>query len=248
VLLAHYWWPLALAWSTTLVVHRAMSRTDDPVGLQVLLFGVVAAYSLDRVVDASELQPDWMTWSLAAVGALAAGRCAALLHDLPMQTAAIVPAVGAIATAYPYAKRWPLLKTFVVPLVWTWCAIALPFNDGSWLGWHWIVAPVALPLLLLLAAGCLLCDLKDEWRDRRAGVASIPARFGARTAGHVAIALAGLAAIVALTEGRPGLAVSAGILIALSARPSLVARDGLGPLLVDMALTVPGVLIATKLV
>jgi 4-hydroxybenzoate polyprenyltransferase len=248
VVLLHYWWPLALAWSTTLVVHRATSRSNDPVGLMVLMLGVLAAYSLDRAIDATESQPEWMTWGLAAVGAFAACGCAALLADLPMQTAAIVPLLGLLATGYSYAKRWPLFKTLVVPIVWTWAVIALPFHDGSWFGWRWIAAPIALPLLLLIGSGCVLCDLKDEWRDRRHGVASIAARFGGHVAARAAIVLALLAAAVALAEQRPGLAISALVLVALSLKPSLIARDAVGPLLVDATLTIPGVLIAMRVV
>ena len=41
-------------------------------------------------------------------------------------------------------------KALLLPLVWTWAAAALPFNDGSWFGWHVLQLPVTTPLLLLL--------------------------------------------------------------------------------------------------
>ena len=214
------------------------------------LFGIGAAYSLDRVFDApfTSGTRSPAPYLLAFVGTACAAACARLLAQLPLETAVLVPVIGATALAYPRLKRVPFLKTAVVAIVWTWCAIALPYGDGSWFGWRTLMHPVALPLVMLMAAGCLLCDLKDEAVDRAEGVASVPALLGATRTAQGALALAGVAAISALLEQRTGLAVSAGVLSLTTLWPRLLATETIGPLVVDMVLTLPGVLIVTRLV
>ena len=247
--LVHYWWPLALGWSATVVVERATGRAADPAGLSLLLFGILAAYSLDRVSDPGDATSHpWVLWTLTITGAGCTAVVALLLLRLPIETAALVPALGAAAVMYPWAKRLPLFKSIVVPVVWTWAVVALPFNDGSWLGWRWMALPVSLPLTLLIAAGCLLCDLKDEERDRRDGVLSLPAMKDRDFTARVAVLLAVGACLAAGIEHRPALAVGAAALGSLALWPSLLARDAVGPLLVDVVLTIPGLLIATHVI
>ena len=193
--LLHYWWPLAVGWSLMVVVRRATGRTAHPAGVASLLCGIVAAYSLDRVLDPAAHRPQrWMLRLLAATGVLAALACGVAALRLPIRTAALIPALGAAALLYPRLKSLTLTKTVALPLAWTWAVIALPFNDGSWLGWHTLANPVAPSLLLLVASGCLLCDLKDEAVDRTAGVRSVPARLG----GDAALRIAALGIITSL--------------------------------------------------
>lgn len=247
--LAHYWCPLVVGWSVLLVVHRAILRPWHPGGTAVLLLGIVAAYSVDRLVDPPAAGLSTGLRRVLAWTALAAGAVGALaLATVPLPTAALVPVVGAAVLLYPTIKRIPVTKTLFVPLVWTWCAIALPFADGSWLGWRWVLEPIALPLLLLFTSNALLCDLKDEHDDRRHGVATLPVVLGARTATAVAVALAVAGGLVAHVERRYGLACGALGLGVAALAPRLLATDVVGPLAVDVALTLPGVLIATHLV
>lgn len=248
LLLVHIWWPLVLGWSLTLVVHRATGRPWHPAGGAMLLLGILAAYSLDRVVDAPpSLTPPMRRTLVAAVAATALAGLA-LLPWLPLRTALLVPVLGALAVGYPAVKRFPFSKALLVPLIWTWSAIALPFDDGSWLGWHWILEPIAGPLFLLIAAGCLLCDLKDTARDRAAGVPTVPVAVGPAAAGWIAMGLALAAAAVAYAEGRPGVAWGAIALSGATRVPALLATDIVGPLVVDVILTMPGLLIAARLV
>jgi 4-hydroxybenzoate polyprenyltransferase len=248
--LLHYWWPLALGWSMVVVVERATGRAADTDGIAALLSGIVAAYSLDRVLDPSDsLRAQWMTRVLALTGLAAAVVCGVAAWRLPVRTAALVPALGVASVLYPRLKALPVTKTAALPVVWIWAAIALPFNDGSWLGWHALLVPVAAPLLLLVASGCLLCDLKDEACDRRAGVGSVPALLGGLAAGRLAVGLALGAAALALVEHRTGIALSAAALGMVTASwPMVLATESAGPLLVDVILTLPGVLISARLV
>lgn len=247
--LLHYWWPIAMGWSLTIVVQRATQRAADRNGVAALLFGIVAAYSLDRVLDPSaHARQRWMMRLLATTGVAAALACGIVALRLPLRTAALVPAIGAAALLYPRLKALPLTKTAVLPAVWTWAVIALPFNDGSWFGWHALLTPVAAPLLLLIASGALLCDLKDEAGDRSAGVRSLPALVGGKATVRVATGLALAAAGLALMEHRTGIALSAAALGAATTAPALLATDAAGPLLVDVILTLPGILISARLV
>ena len=173
---------------------------------------------------------------------------ALVLTRMPLQTAAIVPLLSIAALAYRNLKRLPLAKNVFVPLVWTWATIALPFPDGSWFGWRWIAEPIAPPLFLLLTAGVLLCDLKDEPHDRRAGVASLAVVVGGQRAAWIGVGLGLVAGVAAYLEHRSGLAVSAFGLSVTALWPRLLATDVVGPLVVDVILSVPGFLIASHLV
>jgi 4-hydroxybenzoate polyprenyltransferase len=110
-----------------------------------------------------------------------------------------------------------------------------------------VLQPVAMPLFLLNAAGCLLCDLKDEASDRLAGVHSVPAMFGGVATVRIAVALLLGAAALAFAEHRPGILIAAAALGSVTTVPSLIARETVGPLLVDAILTLPGFLIAARL-
>lgn len=267
--LLHYWWPLALGWSLTSVVQRATGDALDPRGVQALLAGIVAAYSLDRVIDPAGRVADssgaagqalfgrlslrrssdsLLPVLLSAMGVLAALVCLWEAWHLPVQTAALMPLLGVAALAYPRLKRLPLTKTLALPLVWTWASIALPLADGSWFGWRALREPIAAPLFLLIAAGCLLCDLKDEIADRASGVRSLPALLGRDATIVIAAGLTVAAGVVAVVEHRTGIAISAAVLGVSTAWPTLLATESAGPLLVDMILTLPGLLIAARLV
>lgn len=238
-----------MGWSLTAVIHRATGRPPDPYGLALFLCGIVAAYSLDRVFDPPPgNETSWLPRVLRLTGAAASAACTWLLFHVPLRVAALVPFIAAASLLYPALKRLPLSKTIVVSAVWTWAAMALPFHDHSWLGWRSVFLPVSLPVLLLIASGCLLCDLKDADADRASRVRSLPVVIGARAAVAVAVGLAVLAAAIALGEHRPGLAIGGLALGLLGCFPSLVVTDGVGPLIVDATLTLPGLLIATHLV
>lgn len=248
LLLVHFWWPLALGWSWAVVARRATAREWDPHGLAVLLLGIGAAYSLDRLLDGRRALPPAVNALLWIAGVGSAAAVVATLPRLPVQTAALALAFGAVAVCYPLAKRLPLGKTVALPLIWTWSALALPFDGGSWLGWRALLHPVAVPTFLLFVAGCVLCDLKDEAHDRAAGVPTLPARYGAVPAIVVAGALAVTAAVAAAAEGRPGVACSAALLTSMLGWPRLLATEVVGPLAVDVVLTLPGLLIALRVV
>ena len=246
--LLHYWWPLALGWSLVVVVARATGRACDPYGAATLLSGILAAYSLDRIIDRSSADRSQLQPLLIVTCIVGVIVCGASIAHLPLQTAALVPVLGTASLLYPRLKRFAIVKAALLPGIWIWAVLALPFNDGSWLGWHALLGPVAVPLLLLNAAGCILCDLKDESRDRRAGVRTVPTMYGAAATARIAGGLAVVAAALAVFEHRPGIVLGATALGIASTTPSLLAIDAVGPLLVDVILTLPGILISTHVV
>lgn len=230
--------------SFAFVVHHATRAPIEPVGLSLFLCGVVATYGLDRLLDPPQAHARLVTRLLVMTTVVSGAGVVLLARRLPMPTVAVLPLFALAAVGYAPLKRIALMKGAIVPLVWTWAAIALPFHDGSWFGWRWIEVPVAAPLFLLVASGCLLCDLKDVERDRQADVPSLPVRWGVAVASLVAIGLAAAGSLVAAYEHRPTLELDGLCLIAVAACPVLVAQDVIGPLVVDVILTLPGVLIA----
>lgn len=231
------------------VAHRVTARPVDGAGLALLLSGILAAYSLDRIFD----RPDTartrsLQLALQIAAVIGVATSAVLLTLIPLRTAMLVPALGVLVLAYPRLKSLPLLKTVLVSGAWTWSVMALPLADGSWFGWHAWLTPEAIPLTLIIASGCLLCDLKDVRADRQASVSSLPVLMGQQRTIASAMVLAAIGAAVALAEQRIGLVVGSLGLGLAAMHPNLLARDAVGPLTVDMILTVPGLLIALRIV
>lgn len=227
-----------------MVVGRATGLPLSLAGRGVLLLSIWAAYSFDRLMDgpAGGLSRGlsailWAGFALAVAGVVL------LLPGLPVGTLALLPLFSLAALGYRQVKAYPMVKAILVPGVWTWAGVALPLADGSWFGWRALMHPVAAPLFLLLAAGTLLCDVKDLDLDRSQGVRSLPVQVGLRGALALAGGLAVAGVLAAFRLARFGLVVD-GLLLALLAgcRP-LLERETWGPLLVDLVLTVPGVLI-----
>lgn len=243
--LLHYWWPPVLGWSLAVVIAHASGQPIDRCGLVALVAGILAAYSLDRAFDRSRAEQHGRLAFVLAPTALAASVvCAVAAWQLPWTNAVVVPVLGAASLLYPWLKRPLVTKVVLLPAIWTLAAIALPFDDGTWFAWGTLRRPVTLPLFLLIGAGCLLCDLKDERSDRRAGVHSLPALLGNRSAARIGLAVAIAGAGTALDCGELALAVGGALLGLAALRPTLLATDVTGPLLVDVILTVPGALVA----
>lgn len=246
--LLHYLWPVALGWTVAMVAGRATGLPVSQAGRGLLLLGIGAAYSFDRFTDPAEAAAPVLLVLLRAGFLACAAGVLALLPRVPLGTLALLPVLSCSVLAYRRAKAYPMVKAVLVPLVWTWAGLALPLADGSWLGWRSLVHPVALPLFLLLAAGCLLCDVNDADRDRARGVRSLPVQMGVgRALGLAALVAAGGTA-AGLAQGRLGLVLDGLLLAALAGCRPLLMLESWGPLAVDLVLTLPGVLILAHLV
>lgn len=241
--LLHYAWPVALGWAVATVAGRATGLPVRAAGRNLLLLAIGAAYSFDRLADPPESSTSVLRGALGTAFALCAAGSLGCLPCLPLATLALLPVLGLAVLLYRWAKALPLVKALLVPLVWTWAGLALPLADGSWLGWRSLAHPVSLPLFLLLAAGCLLCDVNDVARDRDRGVKSLPVQLGVSRTLGIAAGLAVVGVVAALGQGRLGLVVDGLLLAGLAACRPLLMLESWGPLAVDAVLTLPGLLI-----
>lgn len=170
---------------------------------------------------------------MLTVGALATLFLAGGVLAAPTRLGPPVLALGLIVIAYPLASRVAAGKTVAVAACWTWGAASLPADN---------LEPPALVLaavFALVAAGAILCDLKDAEGDRAAGVRSLAVVLGARGARRVAGCLAVVGVATALASGAVLLAATGIALVAAAALPRVVGRSLVGPVVVDGALALP---------
>ncbi|HWL54510.1 MAG TPA: UbiA family prenyltransferase [Chthoniobacteraceae bacterium] len=248
LLLLHYWLPLGLGWSLAMVMQHRSGAAFSAEGLTLLLGGIGSAYSLDRLLDRpASGYPRWLWWTLCIGFAGFGGATAWAMLRMPLLTVEVAGLLALATLAYPWLKRFPLLKTVTVALAWTSAAALFPFcQPGAWTetslrnSFPW---DVTLPLFLLLAAACVLCDLKDLEEDRLKAVFSLPNLCGIAWACRIAAALALAGSFLASWNGRLALLVAGGLLALLAQFPSLLRRKAIGPMMVDAVLIVPGVLL-----
>ncbi|MGH7566501.1 MAG: 4-hydroxybenzoate octaprenyltransferase [Gemmatimonadota bacterium] len=185
----------------------------------VLLAGTgarTAALGLNRIIDrrideanprtaARELPSGSMTlgeaWALIGVGVALYAAAAWWIAPICL---ALAPVPLAVFTAYPYLKRWTPwchlgvgLGLAMAPLG-GWFAVRLGFEDA---------APALLLAFFTLAwvgGFDVIYATLDESFDRRAGIHSLPARYGRRTALRIARGLhvVGWTALAALVFWR----------------------------------------------
>ncbi len=99
-----------------------------------------------------------------------------------------------------------------------------------------------MPLMLLISAGCILCDVKDAEKDRKRHVPSLPVLLGIRPACFAATGLAFLAAMLALAHHHFGITLGALLLTLAAQFPALLSMKSVGPIVIDSILLIPGVL------
>lgn len=245
--LVHYWLPVLLGWSLALVMRRATGAPFSHAGFAFLLAGIGAAYSFDRVFD---VPAGWLRWLLGTVTGLCAGAMLWVAATGALQINALATAAlfAATSLAYSLLKRLPLVKTLAVAFTWTWACAVLPLAGAGRPAWEWLSLDVTLPVLLMLCAGCILCDIKDARQDRERRVPSLPVLLGIRPACLLASALAITASVLAAVCGRPGVATASALLAVAAQFPGMLARESIGPIVVDSILVLPGVLISTGVV
>lgn len=246
--LIHFFLPVALGWSLAMVVQRCNGAAISPAGLTLLLAGICSAYSFDRLADSSaERLSSWLSGLLLLALTLCVGAIGLLLlqHKTDGVSLKTVLILAGISLFYPKLKRLPLIKTLAVTLSWIWACTTLPLCGESPC---WLTLDVTFPLILLISAGCILCDLKDLQEDRSSGVPSLPALLGVRSSCHIATGLALLAAGIAFLHHRMGITTGAMLLVLAAQFPALLSIRPIGAILIDSILTLPGLLIALRVV
>lgn len=245
--LLHCFWPAVLGWSLVQVLERAFDCTPNQDGLAVLVAGIVAAYSLDRTRERTPIRADarWRR-SLLTVGGAAALVCGSFALRSPSGVLVTATTLAGVVLSYPRLKRHLPTKLLLLPSVWLLAVVLLPFASSRGIPWRHLLHPVVPVLFLQVAAGCFLCDLKDERADAEADVPSLPVLVGRRWTTLVVATLTFAATVWALLLGEHELAIGGALLLAAATRPDFVARDVQGPLLVDVLLSVPGMLVALR--
>jgi len=249
LLLVHYWFPVALGWSVTTVIHRATGQPILQSGIHLYLLCILAAYSFDRLYDNNDpSRPMWIKIALLS-GFLASSVLGFFLTlQVSVQTLSAMVIFSIITVFYSWMKKFPFVKFLLVSIVWAWAGVALPFANQHWFAWQFWTMQTSVPLVILIACSCILCDFKDVTSDSADGVRSLPATFGPRNTIIITSVLLALTAFISYLDGRPGLFISSLILIGLAQFPKFLSLDAIGPLVVDMVLTIPGFLIVLHLV
>lgn len=246
LLFIHFLLPVAIGWSFTMVMKHAAGVGFSDAGLILLLCGIGAAYSLDRLVD-SQPRASWLVLALSSTFALCGGVICFILakHQPEPGTLRVVLILAAMSLLYTRLKRLPLVKTILVAFAWIFACATLP--GGRWDS-SWLFFDVTPAMFFLVSAGCILCDLKDEGEDRRTNIPSLPVLLGARLTCLFASGLAVLAVAIAWLHHHFGVAAG-GVLLAVAAQfPSVISRKPTGAIVVDSILAVPGILIALQAV
>jgi len=249
LLLIHYWFPVVMGWSIVKVIQHATGWSIMPAGLHLYLLCILAAYSLDRLLDHDDpSRPRWITiaLSLGFIVSAAIGFFLALKTSLRTVSALLTFAV--ITLLYPRLKKFPFIKALLVAVVWTWAGVALPFANPRWFAWQFWTLPISIPLVILITCNCVLCDFKDIRSDSAAGVHSLPVMFGIRNTMAVTAVILTVAGIISFYDHRLGLVISSIALLALTQFPKLLTLDAIGPMVVDAALVIPGLLIVLHLI
>lgn len=252
------------------VVQRATSRVVSMPGAVLFLAGIGAAYGFDRLIDPPGRREDTADIAVAATSESAEGDssrgvtfrrwtlrcstavCFALVAwavvQMPQRGAITAALLAAASLCYFQLKRVPFVKTVTVAVAWTWACWSLPWRDvgSTALTTAFPIAghgSLVLALMLFLAAGCVLCDLKDATADAERGIPSLPVLYGGRVTCGVAVALAFLSAGIGWCSG-VGSVAAGGVVLGIAALFPGVLGDGeYGAMLVDAVLILPGVLV-----
>jgi 4-hydroxybenzoate polyprenyltransferase len=232
--------PLAICFSSILLVAHATGRPITLAGVVLFFMGVIVAYSVDHWID----HPMERTRFLPTIASLAILAGLATTLWLPIWKIGLALALGCASLAYRQCKQWPLGKTLLVAGAWTAASVAFPVD---WNSPERPSPPLILALFATFAANALLCDLKDVVADNCAGVRSAVVLWGQPATIALAAGFALAGALAALAVHRYGLAGAGVALCFLSAFPQWVGKPVLGPALVDCALVLPAVFILAGL-
>ncbi len=203
-------------------------------GSAVLVAGVGAAYSLDRILDAEAHE---RRAALRALGpilvACAAAVAVALWRD--QEHRQIVALLALLAGCYVPLKR-VIPKSLITGTAWAIAVVFLPCIDMPSLT---AGMPLVWCMLLITAANALLCDALDVDRDRAAGVRGLAPWLGAKWASLIAALLATLGGVLSVALGPwPLVAAAAPLAMAGVLPPSSPRRR----IALDLLLVLPGVL------
>ena len=204
-------------------------------GSLTLIGGVAAAYSLDRLLDAPAAERRRVMLRFLPPLAVGAGMVAFGLWRVPSQWMLIL-VLAVCGGAYVPLKRFIpkgmlTAGSWAAAVVWLPCAQPPTIQAGL---------PVALCVLLIVAANAALCDALDVEIDREKGVRGLAPLLGARRASWLAAVAAGMGGAMAITIGPWPLAVAAAPLMVTGILPASGFFSGWRRTLLDLMLALPG--------
>lgn len=245
LLLVHYWFPVILGWSIILVIQQATSYPIIASGKYLYLLGICAAYSLDRLLDNSNSTNSLWLKGVLSLGFIFSSFLGFILAlQLSIKTFSVIIIFSLASIFYRKTKKYPLMKTLLVSIIWGWASVALPFANNNWFAWQFWTLKVSLPLVMFISAGCILCDFKDIATDNSKNIKSLPVILGIKKALWVTSLILLLTATISFYQGRVGILFSCLLLILVAQFPALISQESIGPLIVDLILAIPGLLIS----
>ena len=175
---------MAIAWILYAQAQGIVVGVELPLAL-IAVCGVAAAYCLDRLVDPDERLRDVYRFGLKhalSYTALFAVAMAVILWAVyGFQHLHWIGLCVLSAAVHQYANGTPLAKTWSVSLAWLCACFLLPAQ------FHLLDLAMMTHMALwfcMFAISCVLCDFKDEDRDRSLGVQSLVVLIGAEKAIH----------------------------------------------------------------
>lgn len=204
-------------------------------GTLILIGGVIAAYTLDRFIDADagsrkSLRARTAFAFLIAAALIVTGLLRAPNH-LPLAAA-----LALIAGAYVPLKRLAP-KGVINAAAWAAAVVWLPCDSAPSFAQVW---PLALCMFLLVAANAILCDTLDIETDRSNGVRGLAPWLGERRAARVAAALAIVTATASIALGLWPLVTAAIPLACLGLLPIRLPERNLQRIATDLLMIIPG--------
>lgn len=233
--------PLAMAVVWVHYFFQVLQLQLQPLQTTLAFSGIAVVYGLDRLYDPDPRLDALMQQGLrgllllwTVLGLLIAAVClvAARAVGWPIMLCCL-----SLAVANWYGKRLWLGKTISVSLAWLCSCACLPFAayalDGAVLALYgaW---------LLLFAASCVLCDIKDQEQDAARAIASLPVLVGERWSLRVCSVMCAAGITLAVMQQQLVLIVLGALLLVCMQWPALLRRPLLAPLAVDGSLFIAG--------
>ena len=213
--------------------------SDRGWGSLTLVGGVIAAYSLDRFLDAPSTRRRRI---LARFGPPLAIGAALVLTGLWLVPAHLPLAAVLALLAGPYVPLKRVLpKSVLTASGWTLAVVWLP---GTPIPSLRAGLPVAACIFLIVGANAILCDALDVDEDRQRGIRGLGPWLGAARASRIASVLAISGAVLSFTLGPWPLAAAAAPLALAGLSLTPPHQREWRRTLFDLALVIPGVVAA----
>jgi 4-hydroxybenzoate polyprenyltransferase len=241
--------PTAMSYAigNLVVVLAALSLSETTVwwfggghgwGLLTLIGGVIAAYSLDRLIDAAGSERRRVLLRFGPALLVGCALVASGLIKVPGHLL-LVMLLAVMGGAYVPLKR-VVPKGVLTAGAWAIAVVWLPGAQAPTIASGW---PVAVCVFLIVSANAILCDALDVEIDRAKGVRGLAPWLGARRASLVAAMLACGGGVLAVLHGPWPLAVAAGALGVAGVVRDVPRGVDLRRTALDLVLVLPGMVV-----